>query len=296
MKYKFVLWGLGALYNRLFNSIKYFEEIGAIEITAVTDNHFSLGSHIDNYSLVQPKDIVNVEYDYIVILSSKFFNEIRRELIETGADSNRILSYRFLEIPNVNVDKYIQLKNSNLSIVSNNCWGGIIYKTLGLECLSPFKNLYLNDHEYIKLLSRLAYYLSCEPVLYKYIYDDSRNIEYPILRLDDILVYCNHDVDAEEAISKWKRRNKKFNSQNIFVEMYTSSRDIAKEFSELNQYSKKICFVPFQTESPYLMELEMYEKHHAFWETVNSNAAGGANALKYNPVDLLCMEKCIRGA
>ena len=43
MKYKFVLWGLGALYNRLFNSIKYFEEIGAIEITAVTDNHFSLG-------------------------------------------------------------------------------------------------------------------------------------------------------------------------------------------------------------------------------------------------------------
>ena len=54
--------------------------------------------------MVQPKDIVNVEYDYIVILSSKFFNEIRRELIETGADSNRILSYRFLEIPNVNVD------------------------------------------------------------------------------------------------------------------------------------------------------------------------------------------------
>ena len=294
MRYRFVLWGLGATYNRIFNSIKYYEVIGAIEIVAVTDNCFWQDSCIDNYSLIKPKDIVNIEYDYIVILSNKSFGGIRRELMEIGVDSRKILSYRFLEIPNVNVDRYIQLKNSNISIVSNNCWGGILYKTLGLECLSPFKNMFLMDDEYLKLLERLTYYLSCEPILYKYMYDDSRNIEYPVLILDDILVHCNHDTDAEEAILKWKQRNKKFNFQNIFVEMYTCSRETAEEFAQLNQYPKRICFVPFHTENPFLMELKMYKKHHAFWETVNSNAGGGENCLKYNPVDLLTLKNCIR--
>lgn len=202
MRYKFVLYGLGAVYNRLFNNIKYYEAIGVIEIVAVTDKYFCQVSYVDNYSLIQPKDIITIEYDYIVILSNKFFGEIRQELMEIGVASQEILSYRFLEIPNVDVERYIQLKNSNISIVSNNCWGGIIYKTLGLECLSPFKNLFLNDEEYLKLLRRLPYYLSCEPSFYKYVYDDSRNMEYPVLLLDDISVYCNHDTDAEEAILK----------------------------------------------------------------------------------------------
>ena len=294
MRYKFILWGLGAIYNRLFNSVKYYEAIGAIEIAAVTDRYFWEGSYVDNYPLVMPRDIVNIEHDYIVVLSNKFFGEIREELMEMGVDSKEILSYRFLEIPNVDVDRYIQLKNSNISIVSNNCWGGITYKTLGLECLSPFKNMFLEDNEYLKLLKRLTHYLSCEPVLYQYIYDDSRNIEYPVLILDDVLVHCNHDTDAEEAILKWKRRNKKFNFQNIFVEMYTCSRETAEEFAELDQYPKKVCFVPFHTENSFLMELKMYERHHMFWETVNSNAGGGENCLKYNPVDLLSMENCIR--
>lgn len=294
MKYKFVLWGLGAIYNRIFNSIKYYETIGAIEIAAVTDNYFIQGSCVDNYQFVKPNNLINVEYDYIVILSNNYFAEIRSELMAMGVQSNKILSYRFLEIPNADIDRYIQLKNSNISIVSNNCWGGIIYNTLGMECLSPFKNLFFMDNEYLKLLRRLTYYLSCEPVFYKYVYDDTRNIEYPVLILDDISVHCNHDTDAEEAITKWKRRNKKFNAENIFVEMYTQDRSVAEQFEQLNQYPKRICFVPFHSESPFLMELEMYEAQHAFWEAVNSNAGYGKNALKYNPVDLLSMENCIR--
>ncbi len=294
MKYKFVLWGLGATYNRLFNNIKYFETIGAIEIAAVTDTYFSQGKYVDDYLLVKPGDIEKIAYDYILILSSGAFGAIRQELMEMGVDSRKVLSYRFLEIPNINIDRYIELKNSNLSIVSNNCWGGIIYKTLGLECLSPFKNMFFEDEEYLKLLKGLKHYLFCEPMLYKYVYDEERKIEYPVLILDDILVHCNHDTDVEEAILKWKRRIKKFNFQNIFVEMYTDRKEIAEQFAQLDQYPKRICFVPFYTENSFLMELQVYETQQSFWEAVNSNAGGGACALKYNPVNLLSMETCIR--
>lgn len=294
MRYRFVLWGLGAVYNRLFNSIKYFETIGAIEIAAVTDTYFSQGTFVDGYPFVRPDGLAKTEYDYVVILSSGAFDVIRQELMEMGVDSGKILSYRFLEIPGINIGRYIALKNSRLSIISNNCWGGIIYKTLGLECLSPFKNMFLGDEDYFKLLMDLGHYLAVEPMLYKYVYDEKRNMEYPVLILDDILVHSNHDTDAKEAIMKWKRRAAKFNEQNIFVEMYTDSKEIAGRFAQLIQYPKRVCFVPFYTEDPWLMELKKYETHQAFWETVNSNAGGGANALKYNPVDLLLMEKCVR--
>ena len=170
----------------------------------------------------------------------------------------------------------------------------IVYYTLGIECLSPFKNLFLEDDDYLKLIERLSYYLSCDPILYKYVTDVGRNLEYPVLLLDDICVHCNHDVSAEEAISKWKRRNKKFNFENIFVEMYTSSRETAKRFSNLKQFSRRVCFVPFDTNSPFLMKLECYNGQKAFWEIVNSSVGNGKNCLNYNLVNLLCMEECFR--
>lgn len=296
MTYKFILWGVGAVYNKLFNCIKYYEMTGAIQIEAVVDKHISkcLYTHIDGYELIMPKDIIKIAYDYIVILSDKYFGDIRTELIEMGINPVINLKYNFFQLPNVNVDKFIKLKNSNISIVSNNCWGGSVYRSLGLECLSPFKNLFLEDGDYLRLLDRLPYYLACDPILYKYVYDRKRNMEYPVLLLDDILVYCNHDTDAEEAMLKWRRRCKKFNFQNVFAEMYTCDRNVAEEFSGLEQYPNKICFVPFRADSPFLMKLERYDNQEEFWETVVSNAGNGKNCLKYNLVDLLCMDECIR--
>ncbi len=293
MKYKFILWGAGATYNRLFYSIKYHELMGTIEIVAIVDK-FLKNSSIDGYRLLSCDDIKYVEYDYIVVLSDIYFKDIYNESIICGVNPSNILSYKFLAIPNLNIDDFIKLRESNISIVSNNCWGGIVYNTLGLECLSPFKNLFIEDMDYIRMLGKLENYLLCEPVLFKYIFDETRNLEYPVLLLKDILVHCNHDTDAEEAMSKWKRRCEKFNNNNVFVEMYTCNKKIGKEFSELDQYFKKVCFVPFETDLPYLMKLELYNGQHEFWQTVNSNAGVGKDSFKYNLVDLLCMKSCLR--
>lgn len=125
MKYKLILWGVGAVYNRLFNCMKYYEAIGSIQIEAVVDNHISrwLYSHIDGYELIPSEDIIQTEYDYIVILSDKYFHDIRTELIAMGINPATILKYNFFQHPNINLDKFIRLKNSNISIVSNNWWG-----------------------------------------------------------------------------------------------------------------------------------------------------------------------------
>jgi len=110
---------------------------------------------------------------------------------------DKLVTYRVLEIPRFRFDQYIKLKESRVSIVSNNCWGGLIYHTLGMECLSPFKNLYLEDADYLKLLGNLKYYLNCDLQFQEYAIEIHSGAKYPVMRLDDVSVHCNHAETAE---------------------------------------------------------------------------------------------------
>jgi len=294
MKYKVILWGLGEQYNHLLNSIRYYELYGAMDIIGATDRRLQAYSEFDGYRIVDTSDIAWMDFDFIIVFSSKYYMEIREEITAIGIAGEKIISYKFLFLPGVDFQKYIELKNSRVSIVSNNCWGGIVYNTLGFECISPFKNLFLEDKDYLKMLKNMKYYLSCEPVFSKYIYDEKRDLEYPLIALDDVYIHCNHDTDAEEAVQKWVRRLKKFNFENVFIEMYTEDPDAAEEFSTLYQFPKKICFVPFDTDKEVLMKLDMYDNQTEFWETVNSNAGNSKNCMQYRLVDLLYMDNCSR--
>jgi len=54
-----------------------------------------------------------------------------------------------------------QLKNRNFTIVSNNCWGGEVYRGFGLPYQTPFVGLFLFPACYIKLLKNLKNYRRC---------------------------------------------------------------------------------------------------------------------------------------
>lgn len=85
-----------------------------------------------------------------------------------------------------------------------------------------------------------------EPSLARMNRDVHTNVEYPVLLLDDVELHCNHETDAQNAISTWNRRCKKVNLDNLFVEMYTLDRNIAEKFCQLEKYEKKVCFVQFK--------------------------------------------------
>ena len=55
-----------------------------------------------------------------------------------------------------------RLRNENITIISANCVGGVIYHDLGLKFNSPTVNLYFNASDYVKFVSNLTYYLQCE--------------------------------------------------------------------------------------------------------------------------------------
>ena len=48
-----------------------------------------------------------------------------------------------------------KLNNTDFSIISNNCWGGHVYRRYGLLYSSPTIGMYFYSEEYIKLLRNL---------------------------------------------------------------------------------------------------------------------------------------------
>ncbi len=103
-----------------------------------------------------------------------------------------------------------KLRNSDVTLISQNCIGGVFYHDMGMEFLSPTINLFFKAADFVKFVKGLDHYLACEP-------DMRWGLEYPIGRLDDIDVYFMHYNTCEEAKAAWERRKKRINRDKIVV-------------------------------------------------------------------------------
>lgn len=107
-----------------------------------------------------------------------------------------------------------QLQNTDFTIISSNCIGGIIYKDLNMRFTSPTINLFFKPKDFLKFCLNLEYYLSLE---IKNTYDKDK--KYPVGILDDVKIYFMHYSNFTEAKECWDRRKKRVNLDNIIVIM-----------------------------------------------------------------------------
>lgn len=294
MKYRAVVWGIGKIYNNMYNIFSYLEALGQIEIIALTANRLPDYQYIDGYQVVANAKLKELQYELLIVANEKYYREIVCDAVTLGVERSKIVPYWVFQLPHFDIWKYMQLKNSRISIVSNNCWGGVAYHTLGLEVLSPFKNLYLEDEDYIKLLNRLKHYMECEPCFYEYQVDIHSKEKYPVILLDDIKVHFNHDKEPDEAIEKWNKKKMLINWDNLLVEMYTDNREVEAQFMTVGKYRKRICFVPYASDYRDSFRLKLMPGQHEFWEAVNGNATNGTSAFAYNLIDLLLLNESTR--
>ena len=56
----------------------------------------------------------------------------------------------------------IPLKNKEFSILSNNCWGGVVYDRYALPYRTPTIGLWIPPEDYIKLLKNPKFYFNSE--------------------------------------------------------------------------------------------------------------------------------------
>ncbi len=281
---KLLIWGGGFNFNRMLPYLHERENNGEIRIIGVVDKYGPEDGTIGGYPYVAPSDVPAQDFDYLRIMSAKYRAEIVREyLAMPGSDAGRIIGNVY---PEISIEQHFEIAEARPTIFSTSCWAGFIYHNLGIECTSPFKNLWLFDTDFMRFLQDPRGYMAEDPVpvrMQKRLSQYDEDI-FPIIRLGDIDLYCNHSNSMEEAISDWIRRREKINWNNVLVQMNTTNPKIEKEFNRLDIPYRRLCFVPYPTNEPYSFYLA--PKKHPFdlsaWiDQVN------ATAFPYkNPFDM----------
>lgn len=193
-----------------------------------------------------------------------------------------------------------QLNNSDFTIISNNCWGGIAYEYYGIPKLSPTVGTYFFADDYIKFITNLQYYLS-KPIIFitaeesKYrdtLYERGEK-DIPIGVLGDVEIVFLHYKSIDIARDKWNRRIRRVNYNNLVAKFSRMNScndehlkifdqiDIKKKFMFVNNNDKKYnCAIYY----PGFEENEQIENDTFYWNKYFNVTAflNGNGIIEYN--------------
>ena len=162
------------------------------------------------------------------------------------------------------------LADRRFCIISNDCWGGEVYRKLDVQYNTPFVGLFVMAPCYIQLLNDLrvikqemrfvssSKYSECNTLR------EELNNSYPIGVLPgDIEIHFQHYGSEEKALGTWRRRLGRMNWENLCVK-FDAGKDLAtaahvKEFGQLD-FSTKLCIVS------HLEDCASWEVHLSDWE------------------------------
>ena len=295
---KCIIWGLGKDYEKIINQLKFEIFKGNIEITALVSKEDSSWCQRRDGYLLLPKDkLIDIDFDYLIITSNRFFCEIKKEILLLGIPENKIINGQVLNLPLFDWNRYISLIKNPITILSNNCWGGLIYSKLFLPFSSPLINLYIPSNSFLKFIQNPIYYL--EKPLQMIREGDIRKNQCPIGKIgngdDNINIIFTHSFSFKEAEELWNRRVKRINKDRLFVKYSVSGQD-KKQDEYLQIFDKillpKICFYSGETDIKnvvYLKRFESYVHQGLFVKTLKFEEYTLYTELLFKDIDVLKM-------
>lgn len=287
-----LIYGMGRIYEQYILAIKWQESRGIFNVVGVTSND-KYTDFIDGYPFIQKKDIDKYDIDVCIVCTMSSIEEAKKELLLLFGDRKPyIILPKAILHPDFDMDKYICLIDSRVSIMSNVCWGGATYNSLGLRFESPFINIFVEPDNFIRIMFDLKKYM-CEPLECAYMdFNANENHNYPIGKLGDVLLYMFHECDFEKAREKWEERKARINWNNILFSMWTNDIEMIKKIDKIEE--KKIVFTEINVEKDYIVNLNPNRyllgnkkdtERNAIAHKMNACATG--RIKKYNIYDLL---------
>lgn len=162
------------------------------------------------------------------------------------------VKYRFLDFMELvrnkkgNIEGKLFLKYKNYTIISNNCWGGWVYRYYGHKYSSPTVGNFIMSSDYLKFVKNLKHYMETELVFIspaeahdkEWLEENVPKFgQYPIGRLEDVDIHFLHAADNMQAYSDWNRRKSRIDYSRIIVKFSTQNHwtsDQCIEFMDWN--------------------------------------------------------------
>lgn len=241
---------------------------------------------LDGIPVIDKHDLSLMNYDLILVSGRNASLEpILREAAELKLEPDKIVLDRVICTPNFTFEKYSRLRRSALSILSKNCFAGLLYHRFGLKFLSPTINMFTSDEGFLKFLENPIENVKAELKFQETKFNPDLNIDYPIFKIGETIWDMNHYDNVDFAFRKWYERAFRINWFNLMVVMQTDNPEVLARFDRL-PFAKKVCFVPFESDldSAYPIIPARYGGE-PLWRLVNSTATGRLNC--YDIWDML---------
>lgn len=134
--------------------------------------------------------------------------------------------------------KRMRILNSTPSVISSNCNGAVMLHDLKMKFNTPTVNLYILPGDFLKFVTNLKEYLSCELIEVK------DELPFPVGELNDIKVYFQHYTSFDEAHAKWVERSKRVDYNNLFIIMTQRDGCTYEQMLEFDAlpYTNKVIF------------------------------------------------------
>lgn len=237
-KLKCYIYGAGNEYSRFCSYLPLYEN--QIEILGIVTTKRQSFSRMDGIPCIVPEEIEQDKMDYVIIAVCKW-KEIADILELYNIPKQKIIRSSSFYYPFFSLHEFLKLKRNPISILSNFCWGGMIYQKLGMEVLSPTIDMFCLGMTYIDFLNDYRKYLKLDMVPYdmqisayiKGTLGDEMFIPKGIIQDTEILWYFNHSSNAESAIAKWNERRGRVDFENIAALMIINTDEEAYAFEHI---------------------------------------------------------------
>ena len=167
----------------------------------------------------------------------------------------------------------------SLYILSDNCWGGGVYKSLNMEYMSPFVNLHIHPSDYIKLLTNLDDYLNCKLEEIKHsesnhckIYNVKEMPDQFIGKLNDVEIIFHHCTKSvDEVFDDWYRRKQRLPKNknemiakfgNDISHVYPTEPEKRKKYANYDELIDKFYQLPHYKKISFTIEKYRYQHNY----------------------------------
>ena len=138
--------------------------------------------------------------------------------------------------------RFRRIRETGMSIISNNCAGGLLYKHFGCRFQSPTINLQMSPEDFLRFCENLNHYFSLDiveespsSVLDKFKSLGGTNIGFPVGRLGDLTLFFQHFDSFQQAVCKWEERKQRIDWNRLFFVLVDTNctKEMARRFFNL---------------------------------------------------------------